>query len=234
MIKCIALVRRARGVPAERFADRWREEGLRQLDGLPAEVRPRRLAHCVVRRGRTPVIHDGVSIAWFADGDATAAYERRVTETRTGGLSSVVDDTSTTSIRVEARTVSGRDWLDEFWLKPEGTTTLLLIGLIERAPHLSRAEFRDYWWDQHRPLAQALVPRELGPIAYVHNYVARDEPCHWDGIGEMYEASLDLARRRGAWFHSPEAAPLTADEERFLVRGTRQLLVTDAEMIVGD
>jgi len=222
MTKCMALVRRASGVPAERFADRWREETLRQLDGLPAEVRPRRLAHCAVREGRTPVAHHGVSIAWFADADAMADYERRV------------DDTSTTSIRVEERTVSGRDWLDEFWLKPEGTKTPLLIGFIERAPHLSRAEFRDYWWDEHRPLATALVPRELAPVAYVHNYVAPDEPCPWDGIGEMYEASLDLARRRGAWFDSPEAAPLTADEDRFLVRSTRQVLVTDAEMIVGD
>jgi hypothetical protein len=234
MIKRMALVRRARDIPAERFADRWRDEALRQLDGLPDEERPRRLAHCAVREGRTPVAHHGVSIAWFVDGDAMAGYERRATETRTGGRNSVVDGASTVSIRVEERTVAGADWLDEFWHKPEGTTALLLVGFIERAPHLSRAEFGDYWWGEHRPLANALVPDELAPIAYVHNYVASRETCRWDGIGEMYEASLDLARRRGAWFDSPEAAPLTADEERFLVRGTRQLLVTDVEVIVGD
>lgn len=48
---------------------------------------------------------------------------------------------------------------------------------------------------------------------------------------ELYESSLDTARRRGAWFASDEARPLLADEERFLVPDTRQLLITDQYLI---
>jgi hypothetical protein len=76
-----------------------------------------------------------------------------------------------------------------------------------------------------------MVPSHLEPVAYVHNYVEADEPGRWAGIGEMYERSLDTARARGAWFESEEALPLVADEQRFLVRDTRQLMVTDQYVI---
>ena len=78
-----------------------------------------------------------------------------------------------------------------------------------------------------------MVPSHLEPVAYVHNYVEPDEPGRWAGIGEMYERSLDTARGRGAWFDSEEALPLMADEQRFLVRDTRQLMVTDQYVIKG-
>jgi hypothetical protein len=103
--------------------------------------------------------------------------------------------------------------------------------MIEPAPGLSRQAFRDYWWDRHRPLANQMVPSHLEPVAYVHNYVCSDEPGRWAGIGEMYERSLDTARGRGAWFEGEEALPLVADEERFLVRDTRELLVTNQYVI---
>ena len=78
------------------------------------------------------------------------------------------------------------------------------------------------------------MPAPLEPIAYVHDYVLPGEPGRWAGIGEMYERSLDVARERGAWFASEAALPLLADEERFLVRGTRHVLITDHEIITDD
>ena len=99
---------------------------------------------------------------------------------------------------------------------------------------MSREEFRDYWWTRHRPLANQLVPPALQPAAYVHDYLLPGEPTGWAGIGEMYEASLDVARQRGAWFESSAASALLADEDRFLVRSTRQLVVTEQHLIINE
>jgi hypothetical protein len=67
----------------------------------------------------------------------------------------------------------------------------------------------------------------------VHDYVLPGQPVPWAGIGELYERSLDVARRRGAWFDSDSAKLLIADEDRFLVRSGRQLLITDHEVIAA-
>ena len=99
---------------------------------------------------------------------------------------------------------------------------------------MTRADFRDYWWSNHRPLANQLVPTALEPVAYVHDYLLPDEATRWAGVGEMYEASLDIARQRGAWFNSDAASALIADEDRFLVRTTRQLLITDQHLIINE
>ena len=137
-------------------------------------------------------------------------------------------------MRVEERTVFGDAWLQERWRQHPGTPQLLLIGLIEAADGMTREEFRDYWWTQHRPLANQLVPPALQPVAYVHDYLLPGEATEWAGIGEMYDTSLDVARQRGAWFDSPAATALLADEDRFLVRTTRQLLVTEQHLIINE
>ena len=134
---------------------------------------------------------------------------------------------------MEARSAIGDDWLVHRWVTAADEPTLLLIGLIQRAPHLSRDSFASYWWSSHRPLANRLVPAELNPHAYVHNYVLADQPSPWDGIGELYEQSLHVASQRGEWFESEAAAPLTQDEERFMISSTRQVLVTDHRILIG-
>jgi hypothetical protein len=188
----------------------------------------RRLALCVVRPGRGTPPHDGVALEWFDDAAAEAV----------GGLATslparatAVDQASVCQLVVEERTVFGDSWLDARWTHPDAAPALLLIGMIEPARGLSRQAFRDYWWDCHRPLANQMVPSHLEPVAYVHNYVGPDEPGPWAGIGEMYEHSMDTARGRGAWFESEAARPLVADEQRFLVRDTRQLLVTEQHVL---
>jgi hypothetical protein len=179
---------------------------------------------------------------WFADRAAMAAWDEWVADASgsaggegraSGADATIVDQATLTRILVEERTVFGAPWLDARWKDPGSGPTLLLIGMIEPAPGLSRPAFRDYWWDRHRPLANQMVPDHLEPVAYVHNYVYPDEPGWWAGIGEMYEQSLDTARGRGAWFESEEALPLVADEVRFLVRETRELLVTDQYVVTG-
>ena len=232
MIKRMTLVRRATGVPPDEFGWRWREQAEKALSSMASADRPSRLAHCVVRPGRGDRAYDGVAISWHHDEEAIASHDLWMAEPRSQG--SVLDEDTTTHLLVEERTVNGGGWLDAQWRYERGRRRLLLIGFIEAAAPLTREQFRDYWWQQHRPLANRLVPAPLEPVAYVHDYVRPGEAGRWAGIGEMYERSLDTARERGAWFASEAALPIVADEKRFLVRGTRQVLITDHEIIVYD
>ncbi len=230
-IKQLTLVRQSAFAPPGQFVTQWRDTALAELDLLPASCRPDRLAHAVVREGRSPRPHRGVELAWFASGEAASGHNGwRAARVGTGP---VVDPASSTILRVEERCVFGESWLEQVWRRSDGPPTLVLIGFLERVPHLSRSEFRSYWWDRHRPLANSLIPPELQPLAYVHDYVVDGDPSRWDGIGELYERDLDGARRRGAWFESPAAGPLLDDENRFLVRATRMVLITDLDVIVG-
>jgi hypothetical protein len=232
MIKRMNLVRRATGVPLDEFGWRWREQAEKALASMPTAARPSRLAHCVVRPRRGDRVYDGVAISWHHDEEMLASHDEWMAEQLGGG--SVLEEDATLRLRVEERTAIGDGWLDAQWRNHMGEPRLLLIGFIEAADPLTRQQFCDYWWEQHRPLANRRVPAELEPLGYVHDYVLPGEPGRWAGIGEMYERSLDVARERGAWFDSDAALALVADEERFLVRATRQLLITDHEIIAID
>ena len=231
MIKRISFLRRAPSLAPDGFAAAWRDDALRRHDAAPAEGRPRRVAHCCVRQGRTQQPHDGVALEWFADASALAEHDRWSAE-HAGG-EPVVDAAATSTVVVEERTALGNDWLEARWADPDGAPRPMLVGLIERASGLDRTGFRDYWWGTHRPLADATVPAELGPVAYVHNYALPGERFRWDGIGELYERSLPLAAERGTWFASEAAAPLVADELNFMVPSTRVILTTDHRVVVA-
>jgi EthD domain len=189
----MSLVRRAAGVPPDEFGPRWREQAEKALSSMPSGARPSRLAHCVARPGRGDRAYDGVAISWNHNEEAIASHDQWMVEQHPQG--SVLDEDTTTRLRVEERTVSGDGWIQAQWRYDRGRLRLLLIGFIEAAPPLTREQFRDYWWQQHRPLASRFVPAPLEPIAYVHDYVLAGEPGRWAGIGEMYERSLDVAPR---------------------------------------
>ena len=231
VLKSLTFVRRASSVPANEFGARWRASRLDTLNALPFELRPERLVHCVVRQSAITPPWDGVEISWHS-------IEDRAIDPKVWTHSLVHDDAvlndSPVIVSVEERIVSGEDWIAQRW-RQGGDLGVVLFGFIEAASGFTLEAFRDYWWDEHRPLANSLVPEELSPVAYVHDYVlekhASDDVFAWAGIGEMYERSLGTARRRGEWFESDAARPLAIDEERFMVRATRQVLVTDGEVL---
>jgi hypothetical protein len=169
---------------------------------FPDSGQPARLAVCRVRK---PTEITAVVLSWHTD-------ESTVPEAL-GGFPTAI---------TEERTVNGEDWLDECWDGRRSRWSPVLIGLIRRAPHLSRPEFADYWWSEHR---------DFEPVAYVHNYVRADQASEWDGIGELYEGSIDNARSRGRWFASEAGVPMLEDEDRFMVRAARQVVVTDLEVL---
>lgn len=197
---------------------------------MPTESRPRRIDHCIVRPGRGESWCDGVMLEWFGDVGSLRAND--VWRQGAGAdAAAPVAGYGRRQVVVEERCAFGADWLQANADSVGPMELPLLIGLIESAAHLEGTEFRDYWWDHHRPLANSLVPPDLQPLAYVHNYVLEPTSFRWDGIGQMFERSLDTARARSAWFASSDAAPLIADEERFLIRDTRRVLLTDHEVV---
>jgi hypothetical protein len=225
MVKQVSFVRRAADVDPASFPAVWAAEAEHRLESLAPGARPSRLIHYVVRDRRGDAPHHGVAMSWFADRQALATSAG----SSAGDRASSITVQSAAPVLVEERCVQGGDWLDEHSGHGDGPA-LVLVGLIQRAPHLSRPAFAEHWWSRHRPLVDALVPAEVQPLAYVHNYVLPGEPGEWDGIGEIYESSLDVPRRRGEWLEKPE---IVADEQRFLVRSTRTVLVTDRWVVVG-
>jgi hypothetical protein len=232
VIKRITFVRQAPDDDGADFRTGWRQDTKNRLAAMPANARPRRVDHCVVRGGRKDAWCDGVMLEWF---DTTAAVDanREWCDAARAMHGSPSDDGPPQSVVVDERCVFGDQWLRQSAAAGGIGGVPLLIGFIQRIEQSTRPEFRDYWWTRHRPLANRLVPPELQPLAYVHNYVVEPTSFRFDGIGEMYERSLDTARARGAWFDSAAAAPLIADEEQFLRRDTREVLVTDHEIVAN-
>lgn len=223
MIKRLTFVRRADGVPPGEFAERWRADAL--ATGSP---RPDRLVHCVVRPGRTDRPYHGVAIESFADeASLTAHDEAERTPDR-------AVDATMLRVRVDSRTVLGGDDLMRWWTT--GESRFVVLGVVQKAPSLTREQFAAYWWDEHRPLANRLLPPEVQPDAYVHDYVLPGEHAPFDGVGEFYDPSLDRTRARTQWAERPgaaETAAIATDEERFLVRDTRWALLTDAIVVIA-
>jgi hypothetical protein len=235
--KVITLVRRSPSVDPAAFGEKWRQQAQADLVELPLHATPLRLIHYVTRPGRdgrnaNPC--DGIAVAWFATDEAAARsrpQSRLPVPDPAEGAAAAGPAQPVSSFRVEERIAAGADWLEQRWAQPDPEPALALIGFIEARPGLTRHQFRDYWWETHRPLADRLVPEDLGPLAYVHNYILDDESSPWAGIGEIYERSLNCARRRGEWFATDTASPVIADEERFLVPASRKVLVTDQEVL---
>jgi hypothetical protein len=224
VIKRLTFVRRADGVSPDEFGERWREAA--QATESP---RPERLVHCVVRPGRTDRPYHGVAIEWFADEASLTARDAVV-----GAPDRAVDEGTVLRVRVDSRTVLGDGELARWWAT--GGSRFVVLGVIQKAPSLTREQFAAYSWDDHRLLANRLLPPEVQPDAYVHDYLLPGEPAPFDGVGEFYDPTLDRTRARTQWAErpgAPETAAIAADEDRFLVRDTRWALLTDATVVIA-
>ncbi|MGE3324907.1 MAG: EthD domain-containing protein [Acidimicrobiia bacterium] len=227
MIKRYTLVHATSDPTDGGFADRWRAATLREIEATPPDARPTRVAHVVSRFGRVEPTFHGASIEWFAHADTIEANDAFL-DTSDLDNAVIIDD----RFVVEERCVFGQDWFDDRWNAPAGTRSFILVGLLEKADFLTRTQFRDYWWDQHRPLANEMLPPETQPPAYFHNYVIPGQGTRWDGLGEFFDPGIERVKARTQWTQSPEAAPIIEDEKRFLNRETRQVIIGEFEVIV--
>ena len=116
-----------------------------------------------------------------------------------------------------------------------------LMFCLRRLPHLTRAQFQDYWRNVHAPLVRAHA-EALGLSAYTQNHAladdsheplarARGAPPSFDGVAQLWwhERALtaeqkDAARRANAL--------LLEDERRFIdLAASPIFLVEDHEVL---
>lgn len=119
-----------------------------------------------------------------------------------------------------------------------------LTFCLVRLPHLSRAEFQDYWINRHGPLVASLAetlhirryvqlhsaPAELNaPIR-----ASREAPAEFDGVAELWFDSLETVIANG---QSPEAqkagALLLEDERKFIDLPKSPLWWGEEKVVVG-
>ena len=95
-----------------------------------------------------------------------------------------------------------------------------LVNLLVRKDGLSHAAFRDYWLNEHAPMADALP----GVVKYTTSLPADPEKSPYDGIAELYLAEdADVA----SVFDSEPGRALQADTANFLDDEAGEILIVD-------
>jgi len=118
-----------------------------------------------------------------------------------------------------------------------------LVFTLRRLPHLSRAQFQQYWREEHGPLV-AKFRKELRIRRYVQVHTrehpigeslrsSRDAPEPFDGVAELWWDSLeDLA----AAFEEPAGqeagTTLLEDERRFIDHARSPLWVGEEHVVI--
>jgi hypothetical protein len=109
-----------------------------------------------------------------------------------------------------------------------------MIFCANRLPSLSLAEFHDYWLHKHGPLVRSLAPA-LRISKYVQSHRidgdmgaearrARSSSTLYDGVAELWWATLDDVKAVGTTAAGREAAQLLLqDEAKFVELSTSSI-----------
>lgn len=108
-----------------------------------------------------------------------------------------------------------------------------IVWLLKRAPHLSQAEFEQWWLEHHVPLAR-VAPRLR---RYVVNLPMRPDilagkpatECDWDGVAEQW---FDTEEDLQAAYSRPVSSEIRADTLAHVSRLER-LIVREVDMAPG-
>lgn len=115
---------------------------------------------------------------------------------------------------------------------------------LRRLPGMSRAEFQQYWREQHGPLVRELAPL-LGIRRYVQLHTADDAlnealragrggPEPYDGVAELWFDSAEAIQAATATTEGRDAAlALLEDERRFIDLGRSPLWIGEEHEVVA-
>lgn len=108
-----------------------------------------------------------------------------------------------------------------------------VVALLKRKPGISPEEFSAHYFERHAPLFRQVVPDDVaaGIVRYVQNHAVRVgsgrfEPPY-DCVTEMGFADRAAMVRWKEFYEGPGGLPLREDEERFMDRDARVVLVTE-------
>ena len=120
-----------------------------------------------------------------------------------------------------------------------------LIFCLRRRPELSRAEFQDYWRNQHAPLVRERAAA-LGVVRYVQVHTAYDDlnavlragrggPEPYDGVAELwFEDRAAMSQALETEAAQKAGAELLADEGKFIDLANSPLWLADEHVVLRD
>jgi uncharacterized protein (TIGR02118 family) len=108
-----------------------------------------------------------------------------------------------------------------------------LIALIKRRADLTLEEFAEYYEHRHMPLVARSLPPEVGAaiVHYEQNHAVqlgsgRTEPAY-DCVTEFTFHDVAGVRLWSDWYNGPGGAVLRDDEEHFMDKSRRVVIVAD-------
>ena len=120
-----------------------------------------------------------------------------------------------------------------------------IVFCLRRLPHLSLAEFQEYWLQKHGPLVRSHA-ETLGIRRYVQTHTLdnaelqvgmasyRGAPEAYDGVAELWWDSLDDLLQAPATPEGRAASlELLEDERRFIDHARSPLWVAEENAIIG-
>jgi uncharacterized protein (TIGR02118 family) len=120
-----------------------------------------------------------------------------------------------------------------------------LVFCLRRQPHMSLAEFQDYWLNTHGPMvrghAELLKIRRYVQVHTLDNpnlmqalAASRGAPEAFDGVAELWWDSIeDLMSSRATPEGEAAAAELFEDERKFIDHARSPLWLAEERPIVG-
>lgn len=117
-----------------------------------------------------------------------------------------------------------------------------LTFCLHRLPHLTRAAFQDYWFNNHAPLVRQHAPA-MGLRRYVQVHAldditsrvlreSRAAPEPYDGIAELWFDSLEALARVGEDPAGRAAGRALLDDERRFIDLPRSPLWFNQERVI--
>ena len=113
-----------------------------------------------------------------------------------------------------------------------------VIAMLKRKSGLTIQEFSQYWRDKHAPLASRMIPGEVASeqTRYVQNYAVKMSgggDLSFDGIAEICFNDLESFRKWNDWYFSDDAKPLRDDEDNFMDKSKRVIVIAEENVITG-
>jgi len=243
MIKVIGITKRKPGLTLAEFAQYWHEKHAPLgFKILPREISLNRYVHNYALPfaegvefpfdGATEFCFDDIQayqqwFAWFLSDDAKAL--------RDDGENFMDYSTSQVVLTEERVIIPPTPALKEEDASINPMTDLVkIIAMVKRKPGLTLAEFAQYWYEVHVPLAMRVLTEEVAVKGYVHNYAIPldngEEPA-FDGIGVLYFKDMDALMKSNEWFFGEIGQFLRDDEENFVDTSTRIAAVVQERVI---
>ncbi len=232
--KQIYIASRPDGASDESFAARWRRHGS-FVRSLPLWAQIRHYEQCLVRHDWSDVgdtipdreaRFDMVGMVWFRSVDAVTAALADPTVEQV-----YADERETFREPIADTSLMSR----ELVMRDLGGTRAKVVAFVKRRPGMTRAEFSDYWENDHGPLFLATEEVSGEVVKYVQNHTLESNTGPLDEFDGVVEIGFrEPAQIAAAFGHPAYLEKVRPDEERFLDLERMIVVNTDEKLLYED